>query len=64
MSSGCPSSAQENTLGSIPSEAFTLSGPGSTSSVTDGGTSPEPGSIMLFGSGVLGLAAFLRRKLF
>ncbi len=28
-----------------------------------GGTVPEPGSLMLFGSGVLGLAGLLRRKL-
>ena len=52
-----PSTAYENTLGSIPSEAFTLTGaPG-------GGTTPEPSSVMLFGSGVLGLAGVLRRKL-
>jgi PEP-CTERM motif len=62
-SPGCPSSAQENTLGSIPSEAFTLSGtPSSTTSGT--GTTPEPSSIMLLGSGILGLAGLLRRKLF
>jgi hypothetical protein len=60
---GCPSSAQENTLGTVPSEAFTLSGSGTTT--TTGGTStPEPSSIMLFGSGILGLAGVLRRKLF
>ena len=28
------------------------------------GTTPEPSSIMLFGSGILGLAGVLRRKLF
>ena len=55
---GCPSSAQENSVGTIPSEAFTLYG-------TSQGTSvPEPSSIMLFGSGILGLAGILRRKLF
>jgi PEP-CTERM motif len=65
MSSGCPSSAQENTLGSVPSEAFTLSGSGGTTSTSGtGGTTPEPSSIMLFGSGILGLAGVLRRKLF
>ena len=52
---GCPSTAYENTLGSIPSEAFTLTG--------TAGTTPEPSSIMLFGSGILGLAGVLRRKL-
>ena len=25
---------------------------------------PEPGSLMLFGTGILGMAGFLRRKLF
>jgi hypothetical protein len=51
-----PSTAYENTLGSIPSEAFTLTG-------TPPGTTPEPSSIMLLGSGILGLAGVLRRKL-
>jgi hypothetical protein len=51
-----PSSAYENTLGSIPSESFTLDG-------ITGGSTPEPSSIMLFGSGILGLAGVLRRKL-
>jgi hypothetical protein len=41
---------------STESESFTISG-GTT------GTTPEPSSIMLFGSGVLGLAGVLRRKL-
>ena len=53
---GCPSIAFENTLGAIPSEAFTLTGQGS-------GTTPEPSSIMLFGSGIIGLAGVLRRRL-
>ncbi len=65
QSNGCPSSAQENTLGTIPSEAFTLSGSNTTTTTTTSGTStPEPSSIMLFGSGILGLAGVLRRKLF
>ncbi len=50
-----PSTAYDNTLGSIPSEAFTLIG---TSDAT-----PEPSSLVLFGSGVLGLAGILRRRL-
>jgi hypothetical protein len=63
-----PSSASENSVGTIPSESFTVLG--STSSTTTsttsttGGTVPEPSSIMLFGSGILGLAGVLRRKLF
>jgi hypothetical protein len=52
------STAYENTLGSVPSEAFTLTGTTTTPSTT-----PEPSSIMLFGSGILGLAGVLRRKL-
>lgn len=51
-STGCPSSAYQNIVGSIPSEAFTVSG-----------EVPEPSSILLFGSGMLGLAGVLRRKL-
>ena len=41
-------------------ESFTLSG---TTSTTTTSTTPEPSSIMLLGSGVLGLAGILRRKL-
>jgi hypothetical protein len=52
-----PSTAYANTVGSIPSEAFTLSG-------ACCGPVPEPSSIMLFGSGILGLAGILRRRLF
>jgi hypothetical protein len=63
MSNGCPSSAQENTLGTVPSEAFTLSQQVSTTSTSSTST-PESSSIMLFGSGILGLAGVLRRKLF
>jgi PEP-CTERM motif len=51
-----PSTAYENTLGSIPSEAFTLGGTTDT-------TTPEPSSIMLFGSGILGVFGVLRRRL-
>ena len=56
---GCPSTAYENDLGSIPSEAFTLTG----ASGSGGGTTPEPGTILLFGSGILGLGGVLRRRL-
>jgi len=54
-----PSTASESALGTIPSEAFTVNTTGSTNPTT-----PEPSSIMLFGSGLLGLAGVLRRKLF
>ncbi len=53
-----PSSASESSVGTIPSEAFTWSYNSGT------GTTPEPSSFMLFGSGILGLAGLLRRKLF
>jgi PEP-CTERM motif len=63
-----PSSASENTVGSIPSESFTVLGSTSTSTTTSTTSTttsvPEPSSIMLFGSGLLGLAGVLRRKLF
>jgi len=63
-----PSSASENTIGTIPSEAFTVLGSQSsttsTTTTTTTGTVPEPSSIMLFGSGILGLAGMVRRKLF
>ena len=58
-----PSTAYENTIGSIPSEAFTLSGC-PTSSPDCGPPVPEPSSILLFGSGILSLAGILRRSLF
>jgi len=61
-----PSSASESSVGTIPSESFTVLGSESstTTSTTTTGTTPEPSSIMLFGSGVLGLAGMLRRRLF
>jgi PEP-CTERM motif len=44
--------AYENDYGSIPSESFTI----------NGGTTPEPSTLMLFGSGILGLGGLLRRR--
>jgi hypothetical protein len=65
-----PAQASENSVGSIPSEAFTLFGSSdtttsttSTTTSTTGTSVPEPSSIMLFGSGILGLSGMLRRKL-
>jgi hypothetical protein len=55
QSQGCPSQASESAVGTIPSETFDIRGTG---------TIPEPGSILLFGSGILGIAGLLRRKLF
>ncbi len=53
-----PSQASESSIGTIPSESFTLYGSTAT------GTTPEPSSIVLLGSGVLGFAAMVRRKSF
>ncbi len=60
--SGCPSMAQENVIGTIPSESFTILG--NTSSTSTTGTTPEPASLLLLASGILGTAGMLRRKLF
>jgi hypothetical protein len=51
-----PSMATNGSIGSIGSESFTLTG------TSGGGTTPEPGTILLFVSGVLGSAGMLRRK--
>ena len=66
MSNGCPSSASESALGTIPSEAFTVNGyclAGGAGSA-DCAPSPEPASFLLLSSGILGLAGLLRRKLY
>ena len=57
-SPGCPSIGSEGIPGTIPSEAFSILG---NSNGT--GTTPEPGSLMLFATGALSTAMFLRRKL-
>lgn len=54
-----PSQASENSVGTLPSESFTLLGTANTSTT---GTTPEPASILLFGSAVLGMSKILRRK--
>jgi hypothetical protein len=61
-SPGCPSLASENSVGTIPSESFTVLGTAQSSTSTTS-TTPEPSSIMLFGSGIIGLIAVVRRKL-
>ncbi len=61
-----PSASSENSVGSIPAESFTVLGNSSTTTsttTTSTGTTPEPSSIMLFGSGVLGVVGLLRRRL-
>jgi hypothetical protein len=54
--SGCPSIASESSVGTIPGEAFTVTGGGCCGA-------PEPSSILLFGPGILGLLGMLRGKL-
>ena len=55
-SPGCPSLAVDESGNPIASEAFTI-----YSEVGQQPT-PEPGSLILFGSGILGLAGLVRRK--
>jgi hypothetical protein len=55
-----PSLASENSIGTIPSESFTILGRSSSGT----GSTPEPSGLVLFGTGVVGLAGLLRRKLF
>lgn len=53
--------ASENSVGSIPSETFTIYG--ETTFAGSGQSSvPEPGSILLFASGALGFAGFVRSR--
>jgi hypothetical protein len=59
----CPSSASESAVGTIAGEAFTIGGPECGAGRPSCGTTPEPGSILLFGSGILGLVGVIRRKL-
>lgn len=51
-----PSLASENALGTIPSESFDIIG-------TQGGSTPEPSSLMLVGSGILGITSLVRRRM-
>ncbi len=52
----CPAQASESAVGTIPSEAFTINS-------APPPPVPEPGGILLFGSGVLTFAGVVRRKL-
>jgi len=61
-----PSQASENSVGTIPSEAFTIGACGGSKSLPDclpPPTVPEPASLLLFASGIVGLGSFLRVKL-
>lgn len=61
-SPGCPSIGSEGGImdATIPSEAFSILG---TSSGTGTGSTPEPGSLVLFASGLVASVTLLRRKL-
>jgi hypothetical protein len=60
-----PSSAAQNSVGTIPSESFAILGVNCSSTNCNPPPSvPEPSVMLLFGSGILGLAGILRRKLF
>ena len=63
--SGCPSLASQSAVGTIASEAFTLNGcvAGNNNLPDCGPPTPEPSSILLFGSGILALAGILRSRL-
>jgi len=64
---GCPSMASESALGTIPSESFTINGGfgcGQNCSVGSAGSTPDPSSLVLFATGVVGVAGVLRHKLF
>ena len=59
-----PSSASHNDIGTVPSESFTINGNSDTSSGTSSGSTPEPTTLMLLGSGLVGTLGWLRRRLF
>jgi PEP-CTERM motif len=54
-----PSDASESATGTLPAESFQIIGTSGGS-----GSTPEPSSFLLFGSGIVGLAGVLRCKLF
>jgi hypothetical protein len=57
-SPGCPSEAGNGALGTLPSEAFTILGTAGT------GSTPEPGSLLLFAGGLVASFGFVRRRFY
>jgi len=57
-SPGCPSDAGNGSIGTLPSEAFSLLG----TPTSGGGSVPEPGSVALFTGGFAVVAGGLRRR--
>jgi hypothetical protein len=55
---GCPSQASSGGVGSDPAESFDINGTSGGS-----GSTPEPSSILLFVSGIFGIAGVLYRRL-
>jgi hypothetical protein len=59
-----PSSGSQNEVGTIPSESFTLqSGCAAGAGCLPPPSMPEPGSLLLFGSGVVAVVGALRRTM-
>jgi hypothetical protein len=54
-SPGCPSQTWWNSEGTLPSESFSILG-------NQGGSTPEPDSLILFASAILAVAGVIRRK--
>ena len=57
-SPGCPSQASENSVGTIPSESFTVLG----SPTSGGGSVPEPGSLLLVAGGLCSSIGMMWRR--
>lgn len=59
-----PSEGKDNFEGTIPSESFQIIGyTDSTTTTNSSSTTPEPGSVLLFGTMAIGTAGALKRKL-
>ena len=59
-----PSQASEQSIGTIPSESFTILGSTGTSTTSTNETTPEPGTGLLFATGMITVAGLISRKFF